>query len=133
VRLSQVDPMHYPPAAVQQPRIPIWVPAVWPRMKNMRRALKCDGIFPQKMDAEGKFIDVTPDDVAQMKAFIEANRILTTPFDIAVEGKTAGMERSQAEDTLRPWISAGITWWIESTWGMAESDLSARIAQGPPG
>lgn len=133
VRLSQVDPMHYPPTTVQQPRVPIWVPGIWPRMKNMRRALKCDGLFPQKMDAEGKFVDVTPEDVAQMNAFIQENRTLTTPFDIAVEGKTAGMDSAQAADTLRPWIDAGITWWIESTWGLDENSLSARIMQGPPG
>jgi hypothetical protein len=101
-------------------------------MKNMRRALKCDGIFPQKMDAEGKFVDVTPEDVSQMKAFIDANRTLTTPFDIAVEGKTAGMSSTQAENTLKPWISAGVTWWIESTWSLEEGELAERIEQGPP-
>lgn len=132
VRLSQVDPMHYPPATVQQPRVPIWVPGIWPRMKNMRRALKCDGLFPQKMNAGGEFVEVTPTDVAQMSAFVRENRTLTTPFDIAVEGKTGGMERAQAQDTLRLWVDAGMTWWIESTWGLDEAGLAARIEQGPP-
>src|SRR5690242_10277963 len=29
-----------------QERIPIWVVAVWPRLKSMRRVLRCDGVIP---------------------------------------------------------------------------------------
>jgi hypothetical protein len=54
---------------------------------------------------------------------VEANRTLTTPFDIAVEGKTAGMNAREAQDTLAPWVEAGATWWIESTWGLDEQTL----------
>jgi len=31
LRLTEVDEQYYPPKPVQQPRIPIWVPGIWPR------------------------------------------------------------------------------------------------------
>jgi alkanesulfonate monooxygenase SsuD/methylene tetrahydromethanopterin reductase-like flavin-dependent oxidoreductase (luciferase family) len=36
LKLTQMDLMHYPPKPIQQPRIPLWVVGVWPRMKTMR-------------------------------------------------------------------------------------------------
>jgi peptide deformylase len=48
LKLTLLDEMHYPPKPVQQPRIPIWVPGIWPRMKSMRRLLKCDGLSPRR-------------------------------------------------------------------------------------
>jgi hypothetical protein len=40
LRLTQLDTQYYPPKPIQQPRIPLWVPGIWPRMKSMRRLLK---------------------------------------------------------------------------------------------
>jgi hypothetical protein len=133
VKLSLMDPMHYPPPAVQKPHVPIWVPGVWPRMKSMRRLLKCDGLLPMKMNPEGKFEEITPADVAAMKAYIDANRTLETPFNIVVEGKTASLSVSEKQETLARWTLAGITWWIESLWGKSEEETLAVIEQGPPG
>jgi len=132
VRLTQVDEMHYPPLPVQQPRIPLWTVGVWPRKKSMARILKCDGLLPAKIDPDGQFIEVEPADVRQMKAYIDANRTLTTPFDIVVEGKTAGLSRSQTQDKLHPWADAGATWWIEGLWEMPLEEVEARIKLGPP-
>lgn len=132
VRLTQVDEMHYPPLPVQQPRIPLWTVGVWPRKKSMARILKCDGLLPAKIDPDGQFIEVGPADVRQMKAYIDANRTLTTPFDIVVEGKTAGLSQSQAQDKLHPWADAGATWWIEGLWEMPLEEVVARIKLGPP-
>ncbi len=132
VRLTQVDEMHYPPLPVQQPRIPLWTVGVWPRKKSMARLLKCDGLLPAKIDPDGQFIEVEPADVRQMKAYIDANRTLTTPFDIVVEGKTAGLSRSQAQDKLQPWADSGATWWIEGLWEMPLEEVVARIKLGPP-
>src|SRR4030067_2035013 len=67
LKLPLLDTMHYPPKPVQQPRIPLWVPGVWPRMQSMRRLLKCDGLLPQKMNAKGEWETVTPADLRQMK------------------------------------------------------------------
>jgi len=132
LKLTQVDEVHYPPRPLQQPRIPIWIPGVWPRMKSMRRVLKCDGIFPVKMNDEGKFVDITPGDVSEIKAYIDANRTLTTPFDIAVDGRAAGLSQAEAEEKITPWIEAGATWWIESLWGIERGELEKIIQSGPP-
>lgn len=132
LKLTGLDPMYYPQPTVQQPRVPIWAPGAWPRMKSMRRILKCDGLLPLKMNAEGQFETVQPADLVEMKAFIEANRTLTTPFDYVVEGKTVGMNRGQIEDTICPWIEAGMTWWVESMWEVAEDELIPHLRQGPP-
>lgn len=132
LRLTTVDKMHYPPRPRQQPRIPIWMVGVWPRRKSMARVLKCDGLIAAKMDADGRFIDVQPADIVQMKAYIEANRALTTPFDIIVEGKTLGLTRAQAADVCHHWAEAGATWWIESLHGVSEEEILAYLRQGPP-
>ena len=131
LKLTQLDEAYYPPKPVQQPRIPLWVPGIWPRMKSMRRLLKCDGLLPQKMSPQGEFETVTPDDLRQMKAFIDANRTLSTPFDFVVEGKTGGLAESEIEDTLNKWSEAGATWWIEGLWEATEEQAADRLRQGP--
>lgn len=92
VQLSVLDPMYYPPQTIQQPRVPIWIPGAWPREKSMRRVPKTDGLLAARMNADGKFEDVTPADICEMKAYIDSNRTLTTPFDIIVEGKNRRSE-----------------------------------------
>ena len=132
LRLTQLDPVHYPPAPIQQPRIPLWCVGAWPRMKSMKRVLKCDGLLPARMNPEGKFEELQPADICAMKAYVDANRTLSTPFDIVVEGKTAGLEPVQAREKVLPWIEAGATWWIEGMWGETEEQVSSRISQRPP-
>ncbi|MCC7447723.1 MAG: LLM class flavin-dependent oxidoreductase, partial [Anaerolineae bacterium] len=76
LKLTLTDEMFYPPKPVQQPRIPLWVVGVWPRPKSMQRVLKCDGVFLEKMNPDGKSEAVTPADVQAAKAFVGANRTL---------------------------------------------------------
>jgi hypothetical protein len=133
LKLTLMEEMHYPPKPVQQPRIPLWVVGVWPRMKSMQRILKADGLLPMKINAEKQFEQVTPDDLREMKVYIDANRTLTTPFDYVIEGKTAGMSAQQIQDTLGPWAEAGATWWIDGLWEMTEEQVLEHIHQGPPG
>jgi hypothetical protein len=132
LRLTQLDPVYYPPRPIQQPRIPLWCVGAWPRMKSMKRVLKCDGLLPLKMNADGKFEELQPADVHAMKAYVDANRTPSAPFDVVVEGKTTGLEAAQARDKVLPWVEAGATWWIEGLWGETEEQVSARIRQGPP-
>jgi hypothetical protein len=124
--------MYYPPKPIQQPRIPLWVPGAWPRMKSMRRVLKCDGLLPLKLNEQGGFESVTPMDLAQMKAFVDTNRDLTTPFDYVAEGKTGELVPSQARETLQQWAEAGATWWVESLWEASPEQAEARLRLGPP-
>lgn len=126
-----------PPPPVQQPRIPIWVVGAWPRRKSMLRALRYDGILPNVIGQDGKIRQTTPDDIREIKAFIDANRTETTPFDIVVEGQTPGRDRKKAASIIRPWEDAGATWWIEAMWNLADrrgglEAVQKRVRQGPP-
>lgn len=132
LKLTALDEMHYPPPPVQQPRLPIWVVGVWPRMKSMRRVLKCDGLLPAVMNEQGQFIDLQPEHVRAMKTYIDANRSLETPFDIVVEGRTDGLDAEQARAKIEPWIDAGATWWMEALYEGSHAERLARVRQGPP-
>ncbi len=132
LKLTSLDEMYYPPKPVQQPRIPIWAPLIWPRKKSMQRILKCDGMLPEKFSADGKPQEITPNDLHEMKSFVDANRTLATPFDIVISGKTKDMTTSGQQDKILPWQAAGATWWIEGFWDEPEEAAARRIQQGPP-
>lgn len=132
LKLTLLDEMHYPPKPIQQPRLPLWAPLIWPRPRSMQRILKCDGLFAEKLSSDGKPEDVTPQDVREMKAFIDTNRTLTTPFDIVVSGKTKDLDTSQQQDKVLPMAEAGATWWMEDLWGASKEEITERIRQGPP-
>jgi alkanesulfonate monooxygenase SsuD/methylene tetrahydromethanopterin reductase-like flavin-dependent oxidoreductase (luciferase family) len=131
----QVQPTSFmpPPPPVQQPRIPIWVVGAWNYPKSMQRVLRCDGLLPYTPGHA-----FTPDELREMKAYVEDNRKLTNPFDIVVEGETPGEDPEQAADQVRPWVEAGATWFLETRWEVPreeESSLSLlveRLHQGPP-
>ena len=132
LRLTLVDEMHYPPRPVQQPRIPLWVVGIWPRKKSMQRILKCDGVIIEKRNAEGTGEEATPTDICEIKTYVNANRTLTTPFDIVLSGKVAGLSRAQQQDKLLPRREAGLTWWIEDMIGEPEEQVMANLQDGPP-
>ena len=116
------------PTPVQSPRIPVWVPGVWTKQKSMQRALRWDGIIPQKYKSMER---MTPAEVRELKHFVDEHRPETTPFDIVVGGTTQGGNRKRAATTVSAFAEAGATWWLESA--MTSSDkLQKRIKQGPP-
>jgi hypothetical protein len=132
LKLTLMDEMHYPPKPIQQPRIPLWAVGIWPRKTSMQRILKCDGIIPEKRSPEGEIEDITPTDIREIKAFVDSNRSLTTPFDIVMSGKTADLDPIQLQDQLLSWREAGATWWVEGLWGEPEETVIERIRRGPP-
>ena len=122
-----------PPSPVQKPRIPIWVVGAWPRKMSMRRVLRYDGLLPMKMNAENQIVALAPDDIREMKAHIDHNRVQTTPFDIVVEGETPGDAPDKAAEIVQPWADAGATWWTETLWTTEDpAVVLERIRQGPP-
>jgi len=131
VKLSALDPQFYPPPPLQQPRIPLWVVGAWPRMKSMRRALKCDGILPVKLAADDQIAQLTPAEVAEVKAYIVAHRTEKTPFDIVIEGSSAALEPAERLARMTAWQQAGATWWIEGLWGATFEEAAERLNQGP--
>jgi alkanesulfonate monooxygenase SsuD/methylene tetrahydromethanopterin reductase-like flavin-dependent oxidoreductase (luciferase family) len=119
------------PPAVQIPRIPIWVGGGWPRKGPMRRAARCDGAIFFKVPEQADWMDMTPADVRALKAFVEEQRSVNLPFDIAIGGR----ERREDWDAERAFIQsiadAGATWWME---GLPPAELNltrAWIQRGP--
>jgi len=123
---------------VQQPRIPIWVVAAWPRPRSMRRALRCDGLLPATMDSAGTFRRTTPEDIRAMRRWLEEHGSMQGSFDIVTEGETPGDDADRAAAIVSPWADAGCTWWLEVRWQLPhESDermreVRQRLAAGPP-
>jgi alkanesulfonate monooxygenase SsuD/methylene tetrahydromethanopterin reductase-like flavin-dependent oxidoreductase (luciferase family) len=123
--------------SIQSPRIPIRVVGAWPRMKSMRRVLRCDGLIPAKMTPAGASTDITPKDIRAMKAFVDQHRTLTMPFDIVMAGETPGDDPEIATASVRPFAEAGATWWLESVAASPYRQggldgVRTRIKQGPP-
>jgi hypothetical protein len=135
VHLKEITPPLESPPPVQKPRIPIWVVGAWHRMKSMQRVLRYDGLLPNVMgdDDKVRMSPATPDEIREMKAFVDANRMQTTPFDIVVEGQTPGDDRDKATTIVHPFEEAGATWWLEAMWVTPDLDqVFARLKQGPP-
>lgn len=132
LKLTALDEMHYPPPPVQQPRIPLWVPGLWPRPKSMARVLKGDGLLVEKVDEDGRPAAATPNDVREMKAYVDANRTLGTPFDIVMNGSTKDLAPAAQQETLLAWQDAGVTWWIEALWGASDAVVDEVVRRGPP-
>jgi alkanesulfonate monooxygenase SsuD/methylene tetrahydromethanopterin reductase-like flavin-dependent oxidoreductase (luciferase family) len=115
---------------VQQPRIPIWVGGGWPAKKPFRRAAKWDGVMPispRVMEGE----DLTPGDLEEIRAFIDAERTTHGPFDVLKGGMTADADDREQPDA---YSAAGVTWWLESLvpWGNSLEAVRQRIESGPP-
>jgi hypothetical protein len=124
-----------PQPPVQQPRIPIWVVGAWPKMKSMRRVLRYDGLLPMVMDEAGKprMSGATPEEIREMKAWLDVNLPEPRPFEIVVEGETPGDDPESAHKRVDPFAQAGATWWIEARWQAEDlHQVLRRIQQGPP-
>ena len=131
----RVTDLRFIPTPVQRPRVPIWVVAAWPRERSMARAVRWDGIVPQRMNADGSGDRMTPDDIRAMAAYIRERRgDHSGPFDIIIEGRTPGDARDRARSLVQPYAEAGATWWMDAMWSAPNSfeDVRARVRQGPP-
>src|SRR5262245_32604943 len=67
----------FEPPPLQHPRIPVWVAAVWPRRRPLRRAARFDGFFP--IDLPG------PDELAEWIAEVQGMRESGGSYDVVVE------------------------------------------------
>ncbi len=128
----RVDEVTFLPKPIQTPRIPIWIGGGWPLPGPTRRAIRWDGSclykHPQARSSEG----FTLEDVRSLKTFVDAHRIASTPFDIALGG-LRGENWEQERELIRSLAEAGATWWVEylapQVGGLDE--MRAYIAQGP--
>jgi hypothetical protein len=130
----QMAEMAFRPPTVQQPRIPIWVVAIWPRAKSVDRALRYDGMMPYLAGPDGGPSTATPDDIRAMVAAARERKGEGEPFDINLDGTTPADNAQAARERVLPLAEAGATWWIESPWmNVSVASLRERIAAGPPG
>ncbi|MBA2597762.1 MAG: LLM class flavin-dependent oxidoreductase [Chloroflexia bacterium] len=128
----QMAEMQFQPPSLQQPRIPIWVVALWPRPKSIDRAFRYDGIMPAVGAPPNN--SPSPDDIRAIAAMARARKGEGEPFDIILEGTTPTGDVNAARAQVRPLAEAGATWWIESPWeSPSVGSLRERIAAGPPG
>jgi alkanesulfonate monooxygenase SsuD/methylene tetrahydromethanopterin reductase-like flavin-dependent oxidoreductase (luciferase family) len=108
-----------------QDRIPIWVVGVWPALKSMRRALRCDGVIPQYRTAEPG-----PQDAAAVRAWLTGQG-RPAVFDLIADGETPADDPVAAAAATAAWAKAGCTWWLETRWE-ARDQMRDRLAAGPP-
>jgi alkanesulfonate monooxygenase SsuD/methylene tetrahydromethanopterin reductase-like flavin-dependent oxidoreductase (luciferase family) len=116
------------PPSRQTPRIPIWVAGVWPGIRPFRRAARWDGIFPT-----GRNGALSPNDIRDMRAYIDSYRTATTPFEIVFGGRAHELAAAERGAHVANYAAAGVTWWLESVWpGVALSEVQSIIHHGPP-
>jgi hypothetical protein len=102
-----------------------------PQPKSTRRVLRCDGVVPMVKPKGRKPRATTPDDVREIRAWIEARQEGTTPLDIVIEGVLPD-DPIEAASTIAEWADAGATWWIESPWGQPLERRERSLRRGPP-
>src|SRR5438128_2247906 len=99
----------FSPTPVQRPRVPIWIGGSWPNKPPFRRAARWDGLIPIKHE---KTINVEPNDLLEIKAFVAKYRRNTGPLDIAIVGNASSKE--QIESRRLEYERQGlITWWLK--------------------
>lgn len=116
------------PKPIQSPRIPIWIAGNWPNRRPFRRASKWDGVYVGSMKANNQ--PLTCEELKEVIAFVQARRERTDHFDVVFAGPTSH-DCIEGARIVQPYIEAGITWWLEVTWG-SPSDMAERIRSGPP-
>ncbi len=118
----------YLPTPVQRPRIPIWVAAMWPNKKPMRRAARWDGVCPL-VNSQAMSADELRDAMAYVRPLLPPDK----PFEVTAYGGTPGIDPVAESAKVAAYRDAGATWWQE---GIAPDDsveyLRRRIRMGPP-
>src|SRR3954449_6200272 len=107
----------FEPGPVQRPRIPIWLAAVWPRRRPLRRAARWDGVFPTDLPE--------PETLAELVAEVQALRAPGAgAFDVVVSNPPG--------TDAAPWESAGATWCLTGFGPQpTEAAVRAAIDAGP--
>ena len=73
---------------------------------------------------------LTPAEIAEITAYLNAHRVGAEPFDIAVN-IDAPSDPVQAAEIIRPYAEAGATWYIALAPATPE-EYQERIRNGPP-
>jgi hypothetical protein len=97
--------------------VPVWMAAVWPHLKPVRRALDYQGLFLIGTDHPG--------DVASVAEMVSRERTRRDAFDLVVQGGP--------EDDPAPMEESGATWWLVGfdPFSLERSAVEAVIDRGP--
>jgi alkanesulfonate monooxygenase SsuD/methylene tetrahydromethanopterin reductase-like flavin-dependent oxidoreductase (luciferase family) len=101
------DGVTFLPTPQREAGIPIWLAARWPRRAPVRRAAQYDGLFTIGLER--------PEDVAELRRWVAAERRAEGPFDFVVQAGPGA--------DPRPWAAAGATWFLTQL-GPYELDLA---------
>ena len=117
---SSIHEVRFLPKPLQQPRVPIWSAVLWPPRPNpVRRAARCDGVFPFRPDGP-----MTPDFARELRTAVERERANDAPFDVCLHGP-----REWAPE----FAAAGVTWFMESCYPEQPlAEVRRIIGAGPP-
>ena len=115
-----VEGVRFLPTPRQSPRIPIWAAVLWPpRAGPLRRAARCDGVFPFRPDGP-----LTPANVRELRAAIAERRGGDADFDTCLHGP---------RELAGEFAAAGVTWFLESCYAEQPlAEVRRIIEAGPP-
>jgi alkanesulfonate monooxygenase SsuD/methylene tetrahydromethanopterin reductase-like flavin-dependent oxidoreductase (luciferase family) len=117
-RLSEFWGGEFEPRPLQVPRVPVWVAAVWPHRRPVRRAVRWDGLFPIELPG--------PAALSELAREIERDR------DDGLSGFDLVVEIGAGEDP-RPWHRAGATWTLTAFGKQPRVDAVREAIDAGPG
>src|SRR5262249_45960091 len=99
----------------------------------IRRAARWDGFCGGKVHAPDEDWQLTPDEVRQLKADIQAQRGSDQPLDIALGGAARGADPEADRAMIALVAEAGATWWMEYVYPElgGPGEMRRRVAGGP--
>ena len=130
----QVHEMTFLPGPVQKPRIPIIVGGGWPLRGPSLRAARYDGCCLYKQPESGELGDWTPDEVRELKSFMESHRSTeqsANSFEIMLGGRKRADDWEQDRALIKALAEAGITWWVEYVPAGELQAMRESIKRGP--
>jgi hypothetical protein len=87
-------------------------------------------------------LPLTPAQMQELLAFIKANRIGSSPYDLVMGGRTTGKDSKKDAALVSPYEQAAVTWWMEELnpwvygWQAGREfpirQFDERIKNGPP-
>ncbi|EFH88889.1 Luciferase-like, subgroup [Ktedonobacter racemifer DSM 44963] len=128
----QVQKITFLPTPLQQPRIPVWIAGTWPRTGPMLRAARWDGVNAFAQREDGTFGEILPEEVVQLRAFMDEHRESDLPLDIVVSSNVfAAYDDEDAQALLIDYKDAGVSWCLQSVWPETDpEDVRTGLQRG---
>lgn len=128
----RLDEVTFLPTAEQRPRVPVWVGGGYPREAVVRRALRWDGSCMYREPGPGSnWADMSAEDVAALRARVDAERGAGAPYDIVLGGRRRGEDLDAERAHLAAVAAAGATWWGEYLPVAEPAEMRDGVARGP--